>query len=126
MNERISQAQEEVREFANEFEIFASDKSERFRELRSRDAHIDAFLDSFDEAKLKVDQHIKHLSIQVVKTLRLISANCRYTELAANVAAIDESIFYVKNEKAAELLNPAELQDCNFIIYNKIFTPITF
>lgn len=52
------------------------------------------------------------MSTQVVKKLRLISVNCRYSELAANVAAMDESIFYIKNKKAAEFLNAFEMQDC--------------
>jgi hypothetical protein len=44
MNERMTQAQEELQEFQNEFELLAGDKSERFRELKTRENHMDTFL----------------------------------------------------------------------------------
>ena len=44
MNERMGQCQEELQEFQNEFELLAGDKSEKFRELKGREAHMDLFL----------------------------------------------------------------------------------
>jgi uncharacterized membrane protein (DUF106 family) len=46
MNERMTQAQEELQEFQNEFELLAGDKSERYRELKTREQHMDTFLAS--------------------------------------------------------------------------------
>jgi TolA-binding protein len=40
INDRIRQAQEEIKEFQNEFEIMTGDKSEKFRELKAKDAQM--------------------------------------------------------------------------------------
>uniref|UniRef100_A0A915CSI3 Uncharacterized protein n=1 Tax=Ditylenchus dipsaci TaxID=166011 RepID=A0A915CSI3_9BILA len=59
MNERMTQAQEELREFENEFEILAGDKSERFRELKNRDAHMESFLESFGSLSSEVEKKLR-------------------------------------------------------------------
>uniref|UniRef100_A0A914NHD8 Uncharacterized protein n=1 Tax=Meloidogyne incognita TaxID=6306 RepID=A0A914NHD8_MELIC len=43
INERMAQAQEELQEFQNEFELLAGDKSEKFRELKTRGTQMDNF-----------------------------------------------------------------------------------
>ncbi|KAI1720046.1 intraflagellar transport protein 74 like protein [Ditylenchus destructor] len=98
MNERITQAQEEFREFQNEFEILAVDKSERFRELKNRDAYMDTFLDQFNTLDAEVEGRINELSTEIVRLLNLMSLNC-----------LDESIF--SNSLSNPGASASELQD---------------
>lgn len=42
--ERMAQAQEELQEMQNEFEMLAGGKSDKFRELKGREQQMDTFL----------------------------------------------------------------------------------
>lgn len=115
MNERISQAQEELREFYNEVELLNSDKNEKFRNLKHRDAYIESFLNDFDRVYGEMDLRIQSLSKDTVKLLQLISINCRHVESGVNITSLDESMLNnnLKNTKA----NATELQDCKYIYF---------
>lgn len=110
MNERISQVQEELQEFHNEVELLNSDKNEKFRNLKHRDAYIDSFLDNFERVYGEMDSRIQSLSNDVVKLLQIISINCRHMQMEANITGLDESMFNntLNNTKASA----NELQDC--------------
>lgn len=109
MNERIEQAQEEFREFENEFEILAGEKNEKYRELKIKERQIDEFLDSFELLRSETEEKTEALSGDVVKILNLISLNIQKTDIVANVTDVDEAVL----ETGADV---GELQDCRFRI----------
>lgn len=110
MNERISQVQEELQEFYDEVELLNSEKNEKFRNLKHRDAYIDSFLNDFEQVYVEMNARIQSLSNEVVKLLQLISINCRHMQMAENITGLDESMFNntLKNTKVCA----NELQDC--------------
>ncbi|KAI1727656.1 intraflagellar transport protein 74 like protein [Ditylenchus destructor] len=120
MNERMTQAQEELREFQNEFEILAVDKSERFRELKNRDAYMDTFLDQFSTLDAEVEDRINKLSNEIVRLLNLMSLNCRHTEITANITGLDESIF--SNSFSNPGASASELQDLHVRLQEELIS----
>lgn len=92
MAERIEQAQEELREFENEFEVLAGEKNEKYRELKVKERQIDEFLDSFEPLKSDTETKIDELAEGVVKILNLVSLNIQKTDIVANVTDLDEAV----------------------------------
>lgn len=118
MNEQMAQAQEELQEFQNEFELLAGDKSDRFRELKNREAHMNTFLDTFQQSKAQTNERIDTLSRQIVRQLQLMSLNCRHEELAANVTGLDESMLALGNAG----VSVGELQDLHVRLQEELIT----
>lgn len=107
MNEQVSLAQEELREFENEFEIIAGEKNERYRDLKIKERQLDDFLSTFDIQKMENEQRLGESQVEILKLLRQISANCQHNELT--VTELDESVIGVAIRTNA---SASELQDC--------------
>uniref|UniRef100_A0A914NCP6 Uncharacterized protein n=2 Tax=Meloidogyne TaxID=189290 RepID=A0A914NCP6_MELIC len=118
INERMAQAQEELQEFQNEFELLAGDKSEKFRELKTRGTQMDNFLDNFDESKRQIEDRISALSKQIVRQLQLISLNCRHGEIVTNVTGLDESLLAL----GSSAVSADELQDLHVRLQEELIT----
>uniref|UniRef100_A0A915M4X8 Uncharacterized protein n=1 Tax=Meloidogyne javanica TaxID=6303 RepID=A0A915M4X8_MELJA len=118
INERMAQAQEELQEFQNEFELLAGDKSEKFRELKTRGTQMDNFLDNFDESKRQIEGRISALSKQIVRQLQLISLNCRHGEIVTNVTGLDESLLAL----GSSAVSADELQDLHVRLQEELIT----
>ncbi|CAK5083380.1 unnamed protein product [Meloidogyne enterolobii] len=118
INERMAQAQEELQEFQNEFELLAGDKSEKFRELKTRGTQMDNFLDNFDESKRQIEGRISALAKQIVRQLQLISLNCRHGEIVTNVTGLDESLLAL----GSSAVSADELQDLHVRLQEELIT----
>lgn len=116
LNDQVSLAQEELREFENEFEIIAGEKNERYRDLKIKEKQLEEFLGSFDINKMETERILGEHQIEILRLLRQISTNCQREELAVtdlNESAVGAAI--QMNTSAAELQGTYSLLHFNHI-----------
>src|SRR4051812_30270810 len=116
MNEDIGQAEEELAEFRNESQLMEGERGEKFRELRSRDAQMESFFDTFPSSKEELEGKIAKLSDEVIKLLRLISLNCRHI---GSVTGVDESVLD-RTLGGVVGTNATELQDLHLRLQEEL------
>jgi hypothetical protein len=107
LNDQLTLAQEELREFENEFEIIAGEKNERYRDLKIKERQLDDFLSSFDVSKMETERTLNENQVEILRLLKLVSINCQRDEMT--VTELDESIIGAAIRTNA---SAPELQEC--------------
>ncbi|KAK0395151.1 hypothetical protein QR680_001141 [Steinernema hermaphroditum] len=118
----IDFAHEELRELQTEVATASNDRSERVKELKSREEHMDRFMDSYPNIRKERLEKLDSVGEEIVRTLSLISRNMHKAEAGEKVQSFDGDKV---NDMLMSYVSADELQNVHLSIQEEMASIVT-
>uniref|UniRef100_A0A1I7YRV7 Intraflagellar transport protein 74 homolog n=1 Tax=Steinernema glaseri TaxID=37863 RepID=A0A1I7YRV7_9BILA len=118
----IDLAHEELREFQTEVATASNDRSERVKELKTREEQMDKFMDTYPSIRQQRLEKLDFIGDEIVKTLTLISRNMHKAEASEKQPPMDENRV---NNMLTSSVTADELQNVHLSIQEEMASLVT-